>query len=130
MGTMHHNVPGVHGAHAGYGAALTLFLTALIVAAMAVHHWARCTSDRSATVGSPWSHTLMGTGMVYMLLPGRWQPVPLSAVQIMFVAAGAYSLLTAVGAWRTGVPAAFLCHADLVVGDAAMIAMLGPARLA
>jgi len=67
----------------------------------------------------------MAVGMAFMLLPPGWRFVPAVAWEVVFVVAGAYCLRTAVLEWRAGAWTSALWHGELMVGDAAMVYMLG-----
>lgn len=105
-------------------------LLALLVLATVLHLRARSTGDSPEGAGHALGHALMAVGMASMLVPAGWQPIPVVTWQVVFCLSGAYFLTRMVLRWRDGARAAALWHAELAIGDAAMVYMLGPAWLA
>jgi hypothetical protein len=101
-------------------------LLGLLAVATVVHLRDRLATDHSRPRSHASGHVLMAVGMASMLLPPGWRFVPEVAWEVAFVLAGAYCLRTAVLEWRAGAWTSALWHGELMVGDAAMVYMLGP----
>jgi hypothetical protein len=114
--------------HHGTGDAVFIpdLLLGLLAVATVIHVRDRFGTDRSRPRSHASGHVLMAMGMASMLLPSGWRVVPEVAWEVVFVLAGAYCLRTAVLEWKAGAWTSALWHGELMVGDAAMVYMLGP----